>query len=296
MTPDLEALLVRTSRTFALSIPRLPAPLREQVTVAYLLFRVADTLEDAFRWERTRRLAALDAFAALLRGEADASTLAASWREAPPCDHAGYLELLEAFPALVEAFSRIEPRAREAIARHALRTAEGMRAFTARADANGGLQLRDLADLRAYCYAVAGIVGELLTELFLLAEPVEAAAPALRAEAVAFGEGLQLVNIVKDAADDASEGRSFLPPGLQREAVLALARKNLVRARAYVRALQQAGASNGVVAFCALPVALAFSTLDRVERDGPGAKIDRAAVTTIAASVDAAIAAGTEAC
>ena len=39
----LEDLLVKTSRTFALSIPPLPEPLRSEVTIAYLLFRIADT-------------------------------------------------------------------------------------------------------------------------------------------------------------------------------------------------------------------------------------------------------------
>ncbi len=42
----LEELLIKTSRTFALSIPLLPEPTRREVTVAYLLFRIADTLED----------------------------------------------------------------------------------------------------------------------------------------------------------------------------------------------------------------------------------------------------------
>ncbi len=42
----LEELLFKTSRTFALSIPLLPEPTRREVTVAYLLFRIADTLED----------------------------------------------------------------------------------------------------------------------------------------------------------------------------------------------------------------------------------------------------------
>ena len=39
--------LVKTSRTFALAIPLLPQPTARQVTVAYLLFRIADTFEDA---------------------------------------------------------------------------------------------------------------------------------------------------------------------------------------------------------------------------------------------------------
>ena len=41
----LDQLLVETSRTFALAIPLLPEPTRRTVSVAYLLFRAADTLE-----------------------------------------------------------------------------------------------------------------------------------------------------------------------------------------------------------------------------------------------------------
>ncbi len=289
---DLEKLLLRTSRTFALSIPRLPRPLRDQVAVAYLLFRVADTLEDAFRWDRALRVEALDGFAAVLRGEADPAALVATWRGAPPCDHEGYLELLEALPALLAAFAAIEPAARGVIAHHALRTTEGMRAFVARASEEGRLQLRDLGDLVAYCYVVAGIVGELLTDLLLLAEDLEVAEEALRARAVAFGEALQLVNILKDAADDASEGRSFLPPDLDLAMVFARARADLGAARGYVRALQAAGASAGVIAFCALPVLLAAKTLDEVEARGAGAKVDRATVEAVVAGLDEAIAAG----
>ncbi|MBK8057261.1 MAG: squalene/phytoene synthase family protein [Gemmatimonadetes bacterium] len=41
-----------------------------------------------------------------------------------------------------------------------------MATFVSR-ETDGPVHLRDLADLRAYCYTVAGIVGEMLTELFL---------------------------------------------------------------------------------------------------------------------------------
>jgi len=287
VTAALEALLVRTSRTFALSIPLLPAPLREQVTVAYLLFRVADTLEDGFRWERDRRLAALDDYCAALRGEGDPMALAAAWRVAPPCNHPGYLELLDALPALLGAFAALDPSAGRRIAADALRTAEGMRAFVARASGDGALALRDRDDLRNYCYVVAGIVGELLTALF---QPGAGAAQIERA--VRFGEGLQLVNILKDAAGDAAEGRVFLPPGLDRAEVFALARADLVEARRYVEALRAAGAHRGVVAFCALPALLAEATLDRVERCGAGAKLDRARVAAIAVRLDEALADG----
>jgi len=47
---DLRDLFQKTSRTFALSIPVLPEPKNREVMIAYLLFRIADTLEDAAHW------------------------------------------------------------------------------------------------------------------------------------------------------------------------------------------------------------------------------------------------------
>src|SRR5689334_17029718 len=63
---DIDRLLILTSRTFALAIPELPEPLRREVGIAYLLFRIADTFEDATRWPRAERLAGLAAFDKLL--------------------------------------------------------------------------------------------------------------------------------------------------------------------------------------------------------------------------------------
>ena len=58
-TPDLANLLEKTSRTFALSIPVLPEPTRREVMIAYLLFRIADTFEDAAHWTPEDRIAAI---------------------------------------------------------------------------------------------------------------------------------------------------------------------------------------------------------------------------------------------
>jgi len=41
-----DRILPYVSRTFALTIPQLPQPLRTAVTNAYLLCRIADTIED----------------------------------------------------------------------------------------------------------------------------------------------------------------------------------------------------------------------------------------------------------
>jgi len=129
-----------------------------------------------------------------------------------------------------------------------------------------------------------------LTELFLLERPALAAvAPALRARSAVFGEGLQLVNILKDSAADAREGRRYLPAAVDRDEVMALARRDLAEAQGYVSDLQRAGAERGLVAFNALPVQLAHGTLDRVEAAGPGAKLSRREVFSIVQALNGAL-------
>ncbi|MDX1997091.1 MAG: squalene/phytoene synthase family protein [Thermoanaerobaculia bacterium] len=296
---DLNRLLESTSRTFALSIPALDEPLRTEVTVAYLLFRIADTFEDAADWPQARRVEALAEFAAWVRDVAAGQApnevpRGASWNQGvAPSEHRGYRELVAATADVLQAFHDLTPAARAAIGHHTMRTAQGMAEFVTRADDEGRLVLGDLADLQAYCYVVAGIVGELLTELFLLAHPgLEPRRAELLARAATFGEALQLVNILKDAASDAREGRTFLPASAPRAEVFALARRDLDSARRYVLDLQQGGAPTGLLTFTALPVAFAEATLARVERDGAGAKITRTEVATIALALAERLAAG----
>lgn len=283
----LDDLLVKTSRTFALSIPVLPDPTRLEVTVAYLLFRIADTLEDSTSWSRERKMDELQGFVQLLEAPSpkNAARTAERWSADPPLEHAGYLELLAGTSEVLQAHGMLAPPARDAIMRHTCRTAEGMRRFVAR-ETEGVLRLDDVADLRAYCYAVAGIVGELLTELFLLgSRDLHAIEADLRRDAAAFGEALQLVNILKDSGTDAREGRFYLPGGVRREDILTMAREDLRIAGRYSHGLQAAGAPRGVVEFVVLPILLAWSALDRVESQGPGSKITRSEVIAIVAQL-----------
>ncbi len=278
----LHDLLEKTSRTFALSIPELPEPTEREVTIAYLLFRIADTFEDAtVLWSKPKRLAALGEFADLMREpiETRARELAASWVAEPPAEHPGYLELIERTPEVIRALLSLTPAAQHAICHHTTRTSELMAGFVEHTDERGVLQLEGLQRLRDYCYAVAGIVGEMLTELFVLdRDNLEPRLDYLRERAAAFGEGLQLVNILKDSATDATEGRNYLPVGVDRSEVFELARRDLAAAAEYCLAIQEAGGPMGIVAFTALPVELAWATLDKVERKGPGSKISRAEV------------------
>lgn len=302
---DLDLLLEKTSRTFALSIPLLPEPTRREVMVAYLLFRIADTFEDSSAWPRESRVEALEQFCGLLQSadappdprlpacwSAEANRLGAYWASEMPVSHDGYRELLEDTPHVLDEYAGLNAEARGLVHRHTVRTALGMAGFVADTDDEGCLQLQTLRDLRDYCYVVAGIVGEMLTELFLLGRGSLAhLGPFLRERSRAFGEGLQLVNILKDSATDIREGRAYIPAGVDRAEVFSLARRDLEAASEYTLALQGAGAVEGLVAFNALPVRLAWATLDRVEREGPGAKISREEVWEIVADLRRSLAA-----
>ena len=288
--PKLDDLLVKTSRTFAASIPLLPERLHEQVGLAYLLFRIADTFEDGTDWPAARRDAALAEFDALLDPyDPDrARRLAAEWAADPPMAHDGYTELLAETPWVLERLHALADAPRERIVHHTRRCIDGMREIVARTGDDGRLVLRDLDDLRRYCYYVAGLVGEMLTDLFVLdcerLRPVEAT---LQARARLFGEGLQLVNILKDSAGDAVEGRTYLPSDVARASVFALARSSLRDAARYLMSVYEARPPAGVVRFLALPLMLAWATLDRVERDGSGAKLTRDEVLGCLAAVRA---------
>lgn len=280
---------MKTSRTFALAIPLLPAPTREAVALSYLLFRIADTFEDAESWVPEARAAALDVFIELLDATAKSASreervalitragdLGRAWSRAKPTHHASYLELLEANDEVFDALLAHGGEVRAIIVTHVRRTAVGMRDVALGARATGRVEIETLQGLRDYCYLVAGIVGELLTALFVHDAPkLKSVEDVLVANERAFGEGLQLVNILKDEAGDVPEGRSFLPAGVTRAEVVNLARTDLVMAQAYIEALERAQAPSGFLAFVGLPATLAKRNLEVLEQFGAGAKVPR---------------------
>ncbi len=285
----MDSLLMETSRTFAMSIPFLEEPLREEVGLAYLLFRILDTFEDAEAWEPSKRIQALQHFMAALQPQTteDQWKIAtARWLEHPPSEHDGYKLLLSEIPWVVQSLFRFREKVQHVILLHTSRTAEGMIFFLRQMQPNGSLNLQDRPQLRKYCYTVAGIVGELLTDLFLLEEKkmtpsTEVERNKLFQQAAAFGEVLQIVNILKDATDDAKEGRSYLPEHLSIEELFLMISEDIVQAIQYIYTLQDKRASDGILAFTALPLLIAQETLGMLRSKGAGAKIGRARVLTL---------------
>jgi len=289
---ELDRLLERTSRTFAVSIPLLDEPTRRRVGLSYLLLRIADNFEDAADWPAAERVRALRRFVAALEGEGPELTAdeVEEWVQRRPQQLSGYLELLGSAPRVLAAARATGREPWRIVRHHVARSAVGMVETVQRSSDQGSLQLESIRDLRDYCYLVAGIVGELLTELFLLEAPGLAEVRSeLEERAPVFGEALQLVNIVKDAADDAEEGRRFLPREVDLAEVFALARADLEVAQEYVELMRRDGTPPGHLAFTALPVRLAWATLREVERHGAGAKVSRAAVARHVLAVRTAI-------
>ena len=72
--------------------------------------------------------------------------------------------------------------------------------------------VNDQRALDRYCYYVAGVVGEMLTELFCDYCPaLQTNAEEMMRLAVSFGQGLQMTNILKDIWDDRARGACWLP-------------------------------------------------------------------------------------
>lgn len=286
-SPSIEELLQATSRTFALSIPLLPKPLCDEITLAYLVFRIADTIEDADHLGRDDRCNSLtqllEILQALLITKSDDSSAVEAWsnQHREVSDNEDYNQLVSDTPRVLRLVAALRTPATVAIHRHASRSIRGMRATLRRADTDGGLVLNSVDELRQYCYYVAGIVGEMITELFLADHESShgdvdgSQRSELHETAASFGEALQLVNILKDSGDDAICGRSYLPPQVPREQIHAIANKSLLSAERYVQTLRNIAAAPGMIAFCDAPLQLAKRTLQVVAQHGPGSKVPR---------------------
>lgn len=205
------AILPGVSRTFALTIPVLPEGLRDVVANNYLLCRIADTVEDEATLPFAQKRDFSRRFAAVVAGEEDAESFAAELHpllsERTLADER---DLVRNAASVVRVTHSFRGRQREALARCLRIMCEGMERFQGREDQVRGL--RDLEELGQYCYYVAGVVGETLTELFCDHSPeVNARADELRRLSVSFGQGLQMTNILKDIWDDLDRGFCWLP-------------------------------------------------------------------------------------
>lgn len=205
-----DRILPQVSRTFALTIPQLPPALRGPVTSAYLLCRIADTIEDEPALSAPETLVYMQRFTAVLSAEADPVALAADLTGRLSSQTlAAERELVGNMARIIRVTNRLDPGGRAAIGRCVRLMCQGMPQFQLSASLQG---LATLSDLDDYCYYVAGVVGEMLTDLFCgYATEIARNRQALYELATSFAQGLQMTNILKDQWEDRSRGACWLP-------------------------------------------------------------------------------------
>ena len=243
------------SRTFALCIPRLDAPFRDQVALSYLLLRVLDTVEDAPFSDRLLQQRQFNSFRQFLQ-EMPSRAQVDSFRSSfPAALTEGERALLADTEAFLEDAHELPVAARAVVFGAIGRMAQGMAAYARRPVP---LRLVDVEDVCRYCCVVAGLVGELLTELWALG----GGTPPRMLSAYRFGLFLQKVNILKDQPEDEAAGR-FLAP--HRRELLGSLRADAEGALSYLTSLPRS--ERGYRTFCAWSLMLGAAALAHL--DGP---------------------------
>lgn len=275
------------SRTFALSIPQLPPPLRRSVGNAYLLCRIADTIEDdpgmSFEEKRSLSRRLIKVVAGREPPEPFAAELA---QQLSPHTNASERDLVRHTPRVIRITRSLPPRQRAAMLHCITIMTNGMTRFQHNKSLDG---LEDLDALDSYCYHVAGVVGEMLTELYCdYSAEIGRHRDSLRALAVSFGQGLQMTNILKDIWEDRARGACWLPRELFREhgldlrklapgdcspafgealeRLIAIAHRHLRNALAYTLLIPRREA--GIRKFCLWALGMAVLTLRKIHRRG----------------------------
>ncbi len=286
-TPHVSRLLKDVSRSFYLTLRVLPGRVRAPIGLAYLLARTTDTIADTGLVAAEQRLEALRALRERIQGRGEARLdFGALARQQGARAEALLLENCEASLALLRSL----PAADAQLVREVLDTITSgqeldLRRF-ADASARSLVALRTDEELDDYAYRVAGCVGEFWTKICRAHLFPRAAVDEvfLLANAVRFGKGLQLVNILRDVAADLRNGRCYLPAerlagtGLSPEnllqpaneprlrplyhAYLGLADAHLVAGWAYTSALPRCCVR--VRLACAWPILIGRETLNRL--------------------------------
>jgi farnesyl-diphosphate farnesyltransferase len=276
-------ILQGVSRSFALTIPQLPRALRGVVTTAYLLCRIVDTIEDEEELSIEQKRHYFQLFVELVQGRAAPEQFAAGLHPLlGPRTLDAEKELVQNSAMVIQSYFSYSPEQQAALKRCVEIMAKGMLSFQELKNPHG---LATMIQMNNYCYHVAGVVGEMLTELFChYSERIAANREQLFKLAACFGQGLQMTNILKDIWEDKKRGACWLPrevfdavgfdlkemspdepqpafgKGLGR--LVAIAHHHLRDALAYTLLIPSN--ESGIRRFCLWAVGMAVYTLDNI--------------------------------
>ena len=301
-------LLQGVARSFALTLAQLPDPLRTPACNLYLLCRIADTIEDDPVLSPAQKEDLSGRWVDVVEGRAAPEPLARQLQaDLSPSTTTAEHKLLAAAPRVVAITHGFRDPQRRALERCVRIMTRGMVEFQHRAGLQG---LPDMSHLDRYCYHVAGVVGETLTELFCdYSAQIADRREELLALSTSFGQGLQMVNVLKDMWNDQRRGVCWLPrdvfravgvddlrtlrPGCADHGYLqgltemvATARHHLASALRYILIIPSH--ENGIRRSCLWPLALGVLTLKRIHATpafthAGQVKVTRRTVWTVAA-------------
>jgi farnesyl-diphosphate farnesyltransferase len=268
-------LLKGVSRSFYLSLRLLPPPMRGAASLGYLLARSSDTLADTSGAPVEARLLCLDWFGRTVAGEEPAPR----W-PMPVLNAVGdprERRLLEETRELIAWLERLPAGEAKLVREVAATIIGGQRLDLERfgcADEWHPVALENDAALEDYAWRVAGCVGAFWTKLGQLtmgARFSRGDRTVLLENAVAYGKGLQLVNILRDLPADLACGRCYLPVADPQdvETLMAERVKWIAKTRDWLECGLRYPADIGprrLRVASVLPAKLAVATLDRVER------------------------------
>jgi farnesyl-diphosphate farnesyltransferase len=268
-----KSVLKGVSRSFYLTLRLLPAPMREAASVAYLLARSSDTIADTESVSSRVRLDLLSKFAESIEVNSEAP----DWPDEllNGCEGKEAALLFRAGEVL--AGLRRLPEAEKLLVKEVLAIIISGQALDLKRFADSTedrlIALSSDSELEDYTWRVAGCVGAFWTKLgFLTLENrfANAAESDLLEKGIAYGKGLQLVNILRDLPRDLRNGRCYLPvqnPSARSEVLAAHARW-LKRAREWIGegvVYAEALPSARLRAATVLPAFIAEETLNRLD-------------------------------
>lgn len=213
---DLQTTVLKgVSRSFYLTLRLLPGPMRGAASLGYLLARTSDTIADTATIPVADRLALLDRYgravqcgtAAALGGEA-ALKSAAEPREAILLERGD--EILAWLASMPEAEAVL---VREVVSIIISGQQLDLERFQLAAEGRP-VSLENDGELEDYAWRVAGCVGAFWTKLGFLTlgrSFSNSDEGLLLEQGIAYGKGLQLVNILRDLPGDLKAGRCYLP-------------------------------------------------------------------------------------
>ena len=209
--------LNKVSRTFALSLKELPSVHEKQMTVAYLLCRVPDTIEDTDKISPPEKQNLLADYTEIFSANVTPTEFIQNVKQTVPnidTENADWNLVLET-DTLITVFNTFSEAEQKVMSKWVIELTDGMSDFVSKHTQSEGVRIQTIDELDTYCYFVAGTVGHMIIDLLDIAYDIpfkDHSYEEVHELAEEYGLMLQYINITKDVYDDYySEDNIYIP-------------------------------------------------------------------------------------